>query len=487
MTYRVGVPRNDVLLLPECVDDYVGPENPVRAVDAFVEGVDLVAMGFDLRSEGDPGAPEYDPRAMLKLYLYGYINRIRSSRELKKATRRNLEAIWLMRRLMPDHWTINAFRREHRDCFKKVFRQFNLVCGSLGLFGADLVAIDGTFLKGVNNLRRNFTQNKVAKMLAEIDQRSEAYLKELDTADREAEAQSMAAEKGESKGARLKGKLAEMEQKRRDCHALLAAMTESPHGQISLTDPDSRHLEKASERTVGYNAQVAVDSTHHLIVAEEVTQEANDSQLLTPMAVAAKTALAVDHLQVVADSGYYDHAQVRQCVEAGIEPYVPQPKHPSAGKGLYGIEEFKYDSEGDLYVCPQGRELTRHSDTTKGGGTYHTYYAGPAACRACPVRGQCTEGRYRKLNLHQDQALIDAHRQRQAQKPTIQRQRAGIVEHVFGTLKFWQGYRSFLTRRLPMVRAEFTLSCLAYNFRRVLNLLGTKELLKAFQSAASSA
>lgn len=487
MTYRVGVSRNDVLLLPECVDDYVGPENPVRAIDAFVEGVDLVEMGFELRSEGDAGAPEYDPRAMLKLYLYGYINRIRSSRELEKATRRNLEVIWLMRRLMPDHWTINAFRREHRDCFKKVFRQFNLICGSLGLFGADLVAIDGTFLKGVNNFRRNFTQNKVAKMLTEIDRRSEAYLKELEAADREAQAQSMSTEKGESKAERLKRKLAEMEQKRSDCQALLAAMAESPHGQVSLTDPDSRHLEKAGERTVGYNAQLAVDSVHHLIVAEEVTQEANDAHLLAPMAKAAKTALTVDHLQVVADSGYYEHAQVCECVEAGIEAYVPQPKHRSAGKGLYEIEEFKYDSERDLYVCPQGRELTRHSDTTKGGGICQIYYAGPAACRDCPVRGQCTEGSYRKLNRHQDQALIDAHRQRQAQSPTIQRQRASIVEHIFGTLKFWQGYRSFLTRRLPMVRAEFTLSCLAYNFRRVLNILGTAELLQAFQSAAAKA
>jgi transposase len=285
------------MLLPDSVEDYVGAENPVRVVDAFVEGLDLNGLGFDRKPEGSAGAPPYDPKAMLKLYVYGYLNRIRSSRELEKATRRNLEVIWLLGRLMPDHWTINAFRREHRARFKAVFRQFNLVCGSLGLFGADLVAIDGTFLKAVNNPQRNFTRNKVKNLLEEIDRRSEAYLEALETSDREASAQSMAASDQATEAQRIRSRLAALESKRAECMALLAAMETSPTGQVSLTDPDSRSLEKLSQRTVGYNAQIAVDAANHLIVAEEVTQEPSDTALLTPMAVAAKEVLGVDENQ----------------------------------------------------------------------------------------------------------------------------------------------------------------------------------------------
>jgi transposase len=254
MSYLYGVPREQRMLLPDAVEDYVGAENPVRVVDAFVEGLDLMALGFDLKAEGSAGAPPYDPKAMLKLYVYGYLNRIRSSRELEKATRRNLEVIWLLGRLMPDHWTINAFRREHRARFKAVFRQFNLVGGSLGLFGADLVAIDGTFLKAVNNPQRNFTQAKVKDLIEEIDRRSEAYLQELETADQQASAQSMAASERAEGAKAIRSKLADMEQKRAQCLELLAAMESSPTGQLSLSDPDARSLDKGSQRTVGYNA-----------------------------------------------------------------------------------------------------------------------------------------------------------------------------------------------------------------------------------------
>ena len=278
-----------------------------------------------------------------------------------------------------------------------------------------------------------------------------------------------------------------MEKKRGDCDALLAAMEKSPTGQVSLTDPDSRLLEKRRERTVGYNAQIAVDEAHHLIVAEEVTQAANDSQLLVPMASAAKEALGVPELKVVADTGYYGHDKILACSEQGIEAYVPMAKRPPAGDGLYPIERFNYDAEGDLYVCPQGKELTRHSDTSRSSGAYHTYYAGVAACRECPVRQHCTRGRYRKLNVHEAQEFIDAHHARMRQQPEIQRKRGHLVEHPFGTLKFWLGYRSFLTRGLEMVRAEFSLSCLAYNFRRVLNVMSVASLLAALQKPTLAA
>jgi transposase len=469
------------------VEDYVSAENPVRVIDAFVEGLDLPGLGFAAEAKGGPGAPPYDPKALLKLYVYGYLNRVRSSRELEKATRRNLEVIWLLGRLMPDHWTINEFRRENRSCFKSVFRQFNVLCGDLGLFGADLVAIDGSFLKAVNNLQRNFTRKRVAKLLEEIDRRTEDYLKALETADREAPAQSMAAKETAGEADRLRRKVTEMELQRANCQALLAAMEESPTGQVSMTDPDSRLLEKKnSSRTVGYNAQIAVDSSEHLIVVEEVTQEGNDSQMLAPMAIAAKEALGVEQLRVTADTGYYSHQQMRLSAEQGIEAYVAMSKRPAAGDGLYPKESFAYDAQRDLFVCPQGAELTRHSDTIRSSGVYQTYYASVAACRDCPVRQQCTRGRYRKLNVHQDQALIDANRARLEKEPEIHRDRSSLVEHPFGTLKFWLGDGHFLTRGLEMVRAEFSLSCLAYNFRRALNVMGVKALLAGLRKPAQA-
>jgi transposase len=427
---------------------------------------------------------------MLKLYVYGYLNRLRSSRELEKATRRNLEVIWLLRQLTPDHWTINAFRKTHRACFKAVFRQFHLVCAGLGLFGAELVAVDGTFLKGVNNPADNFTQAKVQKWLRQIDERSEAYLQELETLDQEAAAQSLAeaAASGDrgQEAARLKQKLAAMEEQRIRCQELLVAMEKSPTGQVSLNDPDARSLDKGSQRTVGYNAQIAVDAAHHLIVAEEVTQEPNDLQLLATMAGAAKAALGVEQIKTVADRGYYSHEQMRQCAEQGIETYVPMQKTNQAGTGSYPLERFGYDAEKDHFVCPQGRTLTRHRDSRKGRNEYRVYYAGPAACRDCPVRAQCTKGQYRKLTVPLEEPIITAVKARLQAHPQIFAERRNLVEHPFGTMKFWQGYHYFLTKGLERVRAEFTLSCLAYNFRRVLNVLKVGTLLDALATTAAA-
>jgi transposase len=476
------------MLLPESVEDYVGPDNPVRVIDAFIDGLDLEAVGFDLKAEQAAGAPPYDPKALLKLYVYGYLNRIRSSRELEKATRRNLEVIWLLRRLTPDHWTINAFRRTHRSHFKSVFREFNMVCGSLGLFGAELVAIDGTFLKAVNSPRRNFTQAKVQHMIAEIDQRTEAYMEALETADRDAPAQSLAAAgaDGEPEATSLKSRLEALEQKRRECAAILDQLSKEPGTQLSLTDPDSRALRKNTERIVGYNAQIAVDAAHHLIAAEEVTQEPNDSTLLAPMALEARKTLGVEKIAAVADCGYYSIEQLQSCAQAGVDAYVPAPRIAAAGTGHYPVECFRYDAARDLYVCPQGSELTRHCDNTKRGGRYRTYF-NAAACGACAVRALCTRGTHRRINVHEHQGIIDAARARLRERPGILAQRRSLAEHPFGTLKFWLGYRAFMTRGLEMVRAEFSLSCVAYNLRRALNVLGVRRLIEALQTSLPGA
>jgi len=487
MGYIRSVPRSQAMLLPECVEDFVGPENPVRVIDAFVEGLDLLALGWAQLDEGLPGAKAYDPKVLLKLYIYGYLNRVRSSRELEKATYRNLEVIWLLGRLNPDHWTINAFRRTQRTRFQAVFRQFNLLCGGLGLFGAELVAIDGTFLKAVNNPARNFTKGKVERVLKEIDERTEAYLATLEKAEAEAASQGL----GEAGAAAapaphdvpLRERVAQLQADRHEYAALLARLTAEPGTQLSLTDPDSRLLQKGAETVVGYNAQVAVDASHHLIAAQEVTRDPNDTQQLAPMAEAACAALGVEKIAAVGDKGFYNIEQLVRCAEQGIETYVPAPQPARvAGDGSYPDTSFRYEAESDCYHCPQGQVLPRQKDTAMTSGRYHVY-ANAAACRTCPVRAACTSGAYRRINVHEHAKTAAAARARLAAKPEMMARRQGIVEHVFGTIKFWMGHRAFLTRGLEMVRAEFSLSCLAYNLRRTLNLVEVPDLLAALRAA----
>jgi transposase len=488
MAYLQGVPREQGLLLPRAVEDYVSADNPVRVVDAFVEGLDLPALGFPAPPPCRQGAPGYDPRTLLKLYLYGYLHRIRSSRELEKATRRNLEVLWLLRTLTPDHWTINEFRRQHRERFRGVFRQFHLLCADLQLFGQELVAIDGTYLKAVNNPARNFSKAKLEAAVQEMDERTERYLETLEKTDREAATAGLekagAGTSAQASADALRAKLAQLAKRRAEYAEMLSTLTAEPGKQISLTDPDSRSLQKGAERVVGYNAQIAVDAAHHLIVAEAVTCAPNDTQLLAPMAQAAQEALGVEGLAAVSDKGYFNIQHLELCAQAGIETYVPGPRVARpAGDGSYPDQAFHYVAEADHFRCPQGQCLPRRGETQRSSGTYRLYFA-PAACRACPVRPQCTRGAYRRLSVHEHHETVQAAQARLQKKPELLRRRMGLVEHVFGTLKFWLGYRSFLCRGKAMVSAEFTLACLSYNLRRVLNLVSVPELLAKLQARA---
>ena len=477
MQYLAGVDRNQSMLLPATVEEYVSPENPVRAIDVFIEGLNVQALGFPLRAEKNEGAPSYHPRELLKLYLYGYLNRIRSSRELEKATHRNLEVIWLVRQLRPDHWTISNFRKQHRERFRKVFREFTLLCGKLGLFGADLVAIDSSHFKAVNSPKRNFTKAKVQALLEAVDEKTEAYLKDLETADKEAPSQGSS---GKEDAKSLREKLAQLEVERQRCSELMQALEQSETGQISETDSDSRMLKKGEQSVVGYNVQIAVDAEHHLIVAEQVTQENSDWQMLSPMAAQAKEALGAEKLRVVADAGYCSHAQISLCAELGVEANVPNEQHRAAGTGAYPREKFRYDAQADVCICPQGQTLHRHSDNTRRGLRYQVYY-NVSACAQCPVRAECTKGKYRKVQLAEGHELFAAAQERWRTQPELRKQRRCLVEHPFGTLKFWWGLRAFLCRGLKAVQAEFSLAALAYNFRRVLNVLGTAELMDKLQ------
>jgi transposase len=476
MSYIRGCDRKQVQMLPECVEDYVPADSAVRFIEAFVETLDVARLGFERGKPAATGRPGYDPREMLRLYLYGYLNRIRSSRRLEAEAGRNLELIWLLRGLHPDFKTIADFRRDHRACFKSVLREFNLLCRKLDLFGAELVAIDGAKFKAVNSPKRHYTAGTLAELVAKIDERSEAYLGELDEQDDAAEGVAPPPDR-----AALQEKIAQLRERRTRYDVYQQALAEAGAGELSLTDPDSRGQKKVR---VGYNVQVAVDNKHDLIVAEEVVQDANDMAQLASMAQAAKEAIGVT--RVVADAGYHEAGQIERCEKADIDTYVPAPGTRSGqvngGAEVFPKEQFSYDAQKDCYVCPAGHELLRAGQGIKNGKERFYYYS-VAACQGCAMKEQCTTAAYRKLSRLRNEAIVERQAARVKRAPEIVAERKTIVEHPFGTLRMW-GHDTFLCRGLEMVRAEFSLSALAYNLRRVLNVLGIDELLKAVRHAA---
>ena len=475
MGYIEGIAREQLILFPESLDEYIAADNPVRFIDAWVDTLDLAALGFSDTVPAATGRPGYDPRAILKLYLYGYLNRTRSSRKLEQECQRNVEVMWLMGKLSPDHKTIADFRKDNRQAFKEMFKAFCLLCRELELFGGELVAIDGSKFKAVNSSKRNFTQTKVQEYLAEMETRLEAYLKELDQAD-QVEAPTVPPRRS---AAELQAKIERLKTRQVKYQGYLKQMEESGQSQLSLTDPDSRAMPNSPKAPVGYNVQTAVDSKHHLIVAQDVTNEVTDRDQLSPMAIEAKATLGVDQLKAVADMGYAHGKELKVCLEAGIEPYVPRPDTSANAKlGLFGKEQFVYDSETDTYRCPAGETLTFRFDTIEKGR--HIRYYKTNACGQCALKEKCTRNKEgRRITRWVDEHIIEQTHRRVKEHPEIMEQRKQLVEHPFGTLKHWWDQGHFLMRGLEKVKAEFSLSTLAYNIRRVLNILGVQRLMAA--------
>jgi transposase len=480
VSYHRGPDRNQVQLLPPCVEDYVAPNAPARFLDAFVEGLDFLALGFTQAQPAATGRPPFHPADLLKLYVYGYLHRIRSSRRLEAEAARNLELLWLLRGLRPDFKTIADFRKDNRACFKRVFKQFNLLCRKLDLFGAELVAIDGSKFKAVNHLRRHYTHAQLQELVQKIEARIDAYLAELDGQDAAAEGVA-----GAPSRAALQEKIAQLQARHGRYDELLTELTASGQTEISLTDADSRGMKRVG---VGYNVQVAVDAKHDLIVAPEVVQAANDFGQLSGMAVAAQAALGVDQLKVVADCGYHEAQQLEACEQAGLDTYVPAPGRTSGqsknGQRVYPKEAFTYDPVADTYRCPGGQTLARGSVRQRRGKTQWTYYH-RAACRACPLKAQCTASAYRKIERLANEAVVERQAARVAMHPELVAERKTIVEHVFGTLRNW-GHDTFLMQGLEKVQAEFSLSALTYNVRRVLSLRSVATLLAALVANAAA-
>jgi transposase len=473
MPHIAGHDRSQLLLLPESLADYVGPENPVRFIEAFVEGLDLPAAGFARVEPEETGRPGYRPADLLKLYIYGYLNRIRSSRRLEAETHRNIEVIWLLRHLKPDFKTLADFRRDNRKAFRPVFRQFVLLCKQLDLFGRELLAVDGTRIKAVNNKDRNFTRASLTEFIKLADTKLDDYLQRLDRSD---------ASESTTGGSRVKNlaeKIAAIRQRRTRCEQMLAHLDQTGEEQISLTDPDSRAMAAHTRVAVGYNVQVAVDTKHKLIVEQQVTNQVVDMGLLTQTTAPAKEVLGVETIAVVADRGYFKIEDIEACEQVGIEPYVPRPQRgPSVKAGLFRKDEFQYDADSDSYVCPAGQRLYPYSSSLLR-GLKKINYTNKLACDDCKIRSQCTNGWFRTVSRLENEAVLDRMQARLAQRPSVLDRRREAVEHPFGSIKQWMNQGAFLMRGLEKVRAEFSLTALAYNLRRVLNLVGFTELIAA--------
>ena len=473
MGYISGESRNQIYLLPESVDDYIGEDNPVRFLDAFVGKLELGELGFQHAVPAEVGQPAYDPGDLLRLYLYGYLNRIRSSRRLEKEAARNLEVMWLIRKLRPDFKTIADFRKDNSGAIKRVCREFTLLCQQLDLFGGELVAIDGSKFQAVNSKGRNFSARKLKQVIEEIDAKIEAYLKHLDQRDVEE------ARVAVPRAAEMKEQLERWRERKQVYENCQQQLQQSGEKQISLTDPDSRKMSMGHGSQIGYNVQVAVDAKHKLIVEHEVTTAVTDQGQLTLMAERAKRTLGVDRLEVLADMGYYDGAEVKKCEQQGIMAYIPKPLTSANTKlGLFGKERFHYDTDKDVYVCPAGEEL-RYRFGTKEKGRAIRYYS-TSACGRCALKAQCTRNkRNRRITRWEYEDVLERMKQRVDQHPELMRQRKMIVEHPFGTIKRWMEQSFFLMRGKNKVSAEMSLTVLAYNLRRVITLIGVPPLIQA--------
>jgi transposase len=479
MAHLSGLDRSQLLLLPEAVDDYVGPDNPVRFIEAFVDQLDLQGAGFVRVEAKATGRPGYDPADLLKLYIYGYLNRVRSSRRLEAETHRNIEVIWLLRHLKPDFKTIADFRRDNRGAFRQVFREFVVLCRQLDLFGRELVAVDGTRIKAVNNRDRAFTRETLAKAVHEADEKLAAYIKRLDEGDVDEE---RAADSGSGRGdGKLAQKIAAIRGKRDRHRAMLDDLERTGADQIALTDPDARVMPPMTKVGVGYNVQLAVDTKHKLIAEQAVSNQVVDMGLLVPTVTAAMEALGVDEIEAVADRGYFKIEDIEACEKAGITAYVPKPvRGPAVRKGFFTKDAFGFDPDKNVFTCPAGQTLSpcrrgRSRDTVK------IDYANPAACKHCSLRPRCTKT-YRHVSRLENEAVLDRMAVRLKARPDILDRRRETVEHPFGTIKQWMGQGVFLTRQLENVRGEFSLTALAYNIRRAITLVGVPGLWAAVRA-----
>jgi len=484
MNHINGIVREQITLLPEAIEDYISAENPVRFLDAFVDQLDTLKSGFCHAEVKETGRPPYNPKDLLKLYLYGYLNRIRSSRLLERETQRNLEVFWLLKRLQPDHKTISDFRRMNATALREVFKQFVLLCKSLELYSAELVAIDSTKFKASNARDRIKDKEQIDKSIAHINESISQYLSQLDendTSDTQITSVSASREK-------LQKKIDSLKQRKQLFEQAQAELRNNRQKYVSLTDPDCRLMRNERHIEPAYTVQTAVDAKHSLIVDYELTQDAADNNHLASLATSAKQVLNVGTLNVCADAGYYDTVDLKACEDQKLITYIPIPR-PKISKRTetptsdYYADKFIYDESSDTYCCPQGNIMKRFSHRRDKRDNRLIYIYRSRACQQCPVRDQCTTSpRGRHIYRWEYESVLNRLRQRLADNPEIIKQRKAIIEHIFGTIKKIWGYSALLLRRFTNVACEVALMNLTYNIRRVLNIVGTKNLILHLQN-----
>jgi transposase len=473
-----GQDRHQVTLLPESLDEFIATDNAVRVVDAFVDELDLRSLGFEGDRPAETGRPGYHPGVLLKIYIYGYLNRIQSSRRLERECNRNVELMWLTGRLAPDFKTIADFRRDNGTGIRNVCRRFVELCRDLKLFSQAIVAIDGSKFKAINARDKNFTPNKVQKRQEQIEESIKRYLDALDTADR-----TQGPAEFNAKADRLQDKLKTMREQMRRMKQIEQRLKTEPAGQLSLTDRDARSMATSGRGSgiVGYNVQVAVDAKHHLIAAHEVTNEGSDRAQLAPMAAAARQAMGKDKLLAIADRGYFSGPQIKACHDAGIDAVLPKPMTSNAkAENRFDKSDFIYIARDDEYQCPAGQRAIYRFTREENGLQIRRYWT--SACPSCPMKAKCTPSDYRRISRWEHEPVLEAVQRRLDKRPDAMTVRRRTVEHVFGTLKHWMGSTHFLTRTFANVRTEMSLHVLAYNLKRVIAILGISRTMKAVNS-----
>ncbi len=472
-----GTDRGQSTLLPECLDDWISEDNPVRVIDVFVDELDLAEVGFGRVDPKATGRPSYHPSVLLKLYIYGYLNRVQSSRRLEREAGRNVEVMWLTGRLVPDHKTIADFRKDNGRAIRQVCARFVALCRTLGLLAEASVAIDGSKFKAVNRRDRNFTRAKMKRRLEQIDESIDRYLHQLDSADRQEPSLAHT-----TKTPRLKEKITKLRQEMQRLETLKARMLKTPDQQISLTDPDARSMATSGRGSgvVGYNVQAAVDTKHHLMVAHDVTNVGTDRSQLSAIAKETKATLETDRLDVVADRGYFNSAEILACEEAGITVTLPKPQTSGNKiKGRFVKQDFVYVAGEDVYICPAGERLVYHYTNEQDGLALRRYWTN--VCQRCAIKDQCTTGKERRITRWEHEYVLEAVQQRLDKHPEKMRVRRETVEHTFGTIKSWMGSTHFKMKTLKRVATEMALHVLAYNLKRVMNILGINPLIEAMR------
>jgi len=473
-----GMDRGQSTLFPECLEDWINEDNAVRVIDVFVDELDLAELGFGGVDPKATGRPSYHPSMLLKLYIYGYLNRVQSSRRLEREAGRNVEVMWLTGRLVPDHKTIADFRKDNGSAIRQVCSRFVGLCRTMGLFAEASVAIDGSKFKAVNNRDKNFTHAKMRRRLEQIEDSVARYLHQMDSADRQEPSAART-----TRTSRLAEKIIKLKEEMQRLEILNAQMLAAPDQQISLTDPDSRSMATSGRGSgvVGYNVQAAVDTKHHLIVAHDVTNVGTDRSQLSRVAKQTKATLKTDSLDVVADRGYFSSEEILACELAGITVTLPKPlTSGNKAKGMFVKQDFRYVAQDDFYICPAGERLPYRYTNEEDGLRLRRYWTN--ACQACVIKLRCTTGKERRITRWEHEHVVEAVQRRLDEHPEKMRQRRATVAHPFGTIKARMGATHFLMKTLPRVATEMALHVLAYNLTRVMNIIGIAPLIAAVRA-----